>query len=97
LGYEADERARWDWSPSAAGGGKSEGDSVQRSKKLRKSESPKVFSGTANWREAITRRSLVRILPPQPPNSQASVWEFFLREKPRQMNSSAGVNVILDT
>jgi len=47
LGYEADERARWDWRPSAAYGGKSEGDNGQRSKNRRKSESPNGFSGTA--------------------------------------------------
>ena len=38
----------------------------QRSKKSRKSESPTIFSGTARWREAITRRSEVQVLSPQP-------------------------------
>ena len=49
--------ARWDWRPSAAGGGKSEGDNGQRSKNRRKGASPNGFSGTATRPEGITRRS----------------------------------------
>ena len=50
-----------------ASGGYSEWILVQRSKKPRTSaKRPTAFSGTANRREAITRRSLVQVLPPQP-------------------------------
>ena len=59
--------ARWAKSMSAASGGSSEWILVQRSKKPRISaKRPTAFSGTANRREAITRRSLVQVLPPQP-------------------------------
>ena len=58
--------ARWVSEPTAACGGSREANAAQRSKKARKSESPKLFSGTASRRKAITRRSLVQVLPPQP-------------------------------
>jgi len=58
--------ARWGLPAAAAGGRRRRRANTAAVEKIEGSVSLKIFSGTARRREAITRRSLVQILPPQP-------------------------------
>ena len=58
--------ARWETPSSAAGGGYSEEGVCAAVEKIERANSAKIFSGHRKRREAITRRSEVQILPPQP-------------------------------
>ena len=76
-GYETDERSSLGYGacplPVAEEG---QAPYPQRSKTARISVSPQQFSGTARRGAAITRRSLVQILPPQPKRKRRFVRLF---------------------
>ena len=75
--------ARWVSEGSAAGGGRSDPSAAQLSKFARWLCPPQKISGTASRREAITRRSEVRVLLPQPDKKKQSPSGgcFFLSQR----------------